>query len=154
MPRVDPEDRGHVRLSIVTQLIIAVLVVVIGLVVAQVIRRRDASSMAQGSRWAVPAQLERRDFVDPDAERLVVVFTSETCDACAATWEALVDLVGPETAIERVSYQERADLHDRYGIDAVPTLLVADRDGVVQRSFVGPPDTSELVEALQSSPDD
>lgn len=133
------------------QIVVAVVIVVAGIAVAAVIRRRDAGRLAQGERWSVPAQLERRDFVDPEAERLVVVFSSETCDVCARTWQRVEQLAPPGTAIERVSYQERPDLHDRYGIDAVPTLLVADHEGVVERSFVGPPDADELTEALASA---
>ena len=134
-----------------TQIVVAVVIVVVGIAVAAVIRRRDAGRLAQGKRWTVPAQLERQDFADPAAERLVVVFSSDTCDACARTWQRVEALVGPGTAIDRVSYQERADLHDRYGIEAVPTLLVADREGVVERSFVGPPDPDELAQALAPS---
>lgn len=135
--------------------VVAVVIVIAGIGLAAVIRRRDTGRMAQGPRWSVPAQLERRDFADPDAERLVVVFSSDTCDACAHTWDQVNELVEPagDTAVDRVSYQDRSDLHDRYGIDAVPTLLVADREGVVQRSFVGPPDTAELVEVLAGPQD-
>ncbi len=144
------ERRGADRLRDVLSFVVAAVIVIAGIGIAAVIRRRDTGRMAQGPRWSVPAQLERRDFADPDAERLVVVFSSDTCDACAKTWTQVNELVGAaaDTAVERVSYQDRGDLHDRYGIDAVPTLLVADREGVVQRSFVGPPDATELVEVL------
>lgn len=138
------------RLDDVVQIIVAVAVVVAGVVAAALVRRRDAGQMARGKRWSVPAQLDRNDFDDPGADRLVVVFSSETCDACASTWERTLGLVGslPGTVAERVSFQQRPDLHERYGIDAVPTLVVADREGVVQRSFVGPPGEAELNEAL------
>lgn len=129
-------------------MIVAVLLVVAGVVVAAVIRRRDSGEMVRGRRWSVPAQIERRDFTDPEADRLVVVFSSRTCDACAATWERVRRLSRSGTAIQNVSYQDRGDLHDRYGIDAVPTLLVVDREGVVERSFVGPPDDDELASVL------
>lgn len=138
------------RLADVIQIVVAAVIVVAGVITAALVRRRDAGQMARGKRWSVPAQLDRRDFDDPDADRLVVVFSSETCDACASTWERTLDLVGsiPGTVAQRVSFQQRPDLHERYGIDAVPTLVVADREGAVQRSFVGPPDAAELNEAL------
>ncbi len=132
------------------QIVVAVVVVVAGLIVAAVIRRRDTSQMARGANWSVPAQLERADFADPDAERLAVVFSSATCDACARTWELLGEMAPSGMALDRVSYQDRQDVHDRYGIDAVPTLVIADREGVVLASFVGPPATGELAEALAS----
>lgn len=134
-----------------SQVVIALVIIVAGLVVAILIRRRDSGSMAHGERWSVPAQLERSDFDGQDAERLVVVFSSATCDACARTWERVNAHVGPDTAVTEVSYQERRDLHDRYGIDAVPTLVVADREGIVLASFVGPPGEDELIEALNKA---
>ena len=54
------------------EVVVAVVIVVAGIAVAAVIRRRDAGRLAQGSRWSVPAQLERRDFTAPGADWLVV----------------------------------------------------------------------------------
>lgn len=130
------------------QVLIAVAVVGAGVVVAYVIRRRDAGSFTRGERWSVPAQLERTDFDEPHTPRIVVVFTSETCDACATTWERVLDVVTDDMARQQVSYQDRRDLHDRYGIDAVPTVVVADLQGVVEGSFVGPPSVDDLTEML------
>ena len=130
------------------QIVVALLIVAAGVGIAYVVRRRDAGTFAKGERWSVPAQLERTDFEDPRAERLVVVFSSQTCDACATTWERVQDIAEEGTALQQISYQDRQDLHDRYGIDAVPTLVVADAEGVVLRSFVGPPSVTELTEAL------
>ena len=45
------------------------------------------------------------------------------------------------TAVEAVA--DKA-LHDRYGIDAVPTLVIADHEGVVLASFVGPVTAADL----------
>ncbi|MBS1849131.1 MAG: thioredoxin family protein [Actinobacteria bacterium] len=131
--------------------VVAALVVVSGVVVAALVRRRDSGRMAGGTRWSVPAQLERRDFVQPETPRLVVVFASDTCDACSATWDRVTGLADADTAVERVSYQDRPELHERYGIDAVPTLVVADAEGVVLRSFVGPATEDELATALRAA---
>ncbi len=133
------------------QLVVAVAIVVVGVGVAYWVRRHDSGSFARGERWSVPAQIERGDFVEPHTPRIVIVFSSQTCDACATTWERLGELVGDHVATQLVSYQDRRDLHDRYGIDAVPTLIVADLEGVVERSFVGPPSVEELTEALAST---
>jgi hypothetical protein len=35
-------------------------------------------------------------------------------------------------------------VHDRYGIDAVPTIVVADAAGVVAASYVGPVTATDL----------
>lgn len=127
---------------------IAIVVVLAGIGVAVVIRRNDSQHMAQGKKWSVPAQLEPSDFGSPNVDRLVVVFSSETCDACAETLRRANALVSHDVALADISYQSHKELHDRYGIDAVPTLVITDRDGVVLRSFVGPPSEAELRDAL------
>ena len=43
---------------------------------------------------------------------------------------------------------DRRDLHQRYHIEAVPTLVLADREGVVRASFVGPVPEGALPEAF------
>jgi hypothetical protein len=35
-------------------------------------------------------------------------------------------------------------LHERYHIEAVPTLVIADREGVVRASFMGPMTATDL----------
>lgn len=87
------------------QVVVALLIVAAGVGIAYVVRRRDTGTFAKGERWSVPAQLERTDFEAPRTERLVVVFSSETCDACATTWERLQDIVEQGTAIQQVSYE-------------------------------------------------
>ncbi len=134
-----------------TQVVVALVLVALGVAVAVAVRRRDNRQPARGASWSVPVQLHRDDFDEPDARRLVVVFSSATCDACAATWQLVEELAPPGTATQRVSYQDHRGLHDRYGIDAVPTVVVADAEGVVVSSFVGPPGREDLVEALSST---
>ncbi|HEY4332527.1 MAG TPA: hypothetical protein VGM78_08160, partial [Ilumatobacteraceae bacterium] len=41
-------------------------------------------------------------------------------------------------------YVVARDLHTRYKIDAVPTLVIADREGVVRASFLGPVSATDL----------
>jgi hypothetical protein len=53
-----------------------------------------------------------------------------------------------DVAVEEAEVTARRDLHDRYGIDAVPTLVVADADGVVRASFVGPVTATDLWAAV------
>lgn len=134
-----------------TQVVVAAVLVALGVAVAIVVRRRDHRQPVRGASWSVPVQLHRSDFDEPDARRLVVVFSSATCDACAATWRLVEELAPTDFAKQRVSYQEHRALHDRYGIDAVPTVVVADAEGVVVSSFVGPPGRDDLAEALSST---
>ena len=116
--------------------------------VAALLRRRGADAPEQGAEWAVPVQLDRKDFVRPDAEWLVVVFSSATCLACQGTWEKAKHLESDQVAVQEVEAIADKALHDRYQVDAVPLVVVADRGGVVRRSFVGPPTATDLWAAL------
>jgi len=49
-----------------------------------------------------------------------------------------------DVTVQNVSFQARQDLHQRYAIDAVPSLVIADSDGVVHASFVGPVTATDL----------
>ena len=128
-----------------------VLVVVLGGIAALVawwLRRRSADAPDQGASWAVPTQLDRRDFTRPDADWLVAVFTSSTCLACEAVW-AKADLLASEAvAVDQVEAVAHRDRHDRYQVDAVPMVLIADRTGAVCRSFVGEPTATDLWAAV------
>ena len=96
----------------------------------------------------MPAQLDRGDFDGATQPWLVVVFTSTACESCTrATAKASV-LASPQVAYQDVPYQQRGDLHERYGIEAVPTIVFADGDGVVRASFVGVPTATDLWAAL------
>jgi len=130
------------------RLLLAVgLAVVVGLV-AFLLQRRRAGAEPVVDRHHVPTGVERADFVRPDAAWLVVVFTSATCNTCAATWEVARQLESPAVATQEVEAIRDAALHDRYGIDAVPTTIVCDAEGGVSRSFLGPVSATHLWAAV------
>jgi hypothetical protein len=104
---------------------------------AWVVQRRRPEPPTQ-RRWAVPDQLDRADFERPGAPFLVAVFTSATCNSCAQTVVQAQDVASADVVVEEVEIAAHGDLHSRYNIEAVPTLVVADREGVVRASFVGP----------------
>jgi hypothetical protein len=125
--------------------VVITLVLVVGaVVVALVLQRRRPDAPTQPTSWTVPAQLDRADFDRPDAPWLVVVFTSATCDSCAGVRDKVALLESAEVATHEVEAVADKPLHDRYGIDAVPTLVVADAEGVVRASFVGPVTATDL----------
>ncbi len=125
------------------RLIVAVVVVALAVVVAVVLDRRRADAPTQ-ARWAVPSQLDRADFTHPTTPWLVAVFTSATCDSCSQVVAKAAPLESSEVAVEEVEFAARADLHQRYGIDAVPCIVVADAAGVVRASHVGPATATDL----------
>ncbi len=130
------------------QLVVVVVLGAVAIGVAAVLRRRDRDAPEQGPSYAVPTQLDRGDFVRPDAPWLVVVFSSSTCLACQGTWEKAHLLESDEVATQEVEAVRDVELHRRYGVDAVPLVVVADARGVVRRSFVGPPTATDLWAAL------
>ena len=122
---------------------IAVVLVVLAVVVALVLERRRPDAPTQ-ARWAVPSQLDRSDFTRPDAPWLVAVFTSATCDSCAQVVAKARPLESTEVAVEEIEFSADADLHRRYGIDAVPCIVVADAEGSVRASHIGPATATDL----------
>ncbi len=127
-------------------LIVAVVAVVAVVLAALIQRRRPATPADTGYR--VPPQLHRPDFARPQASWLVVVFSSSTCSTCAGMWDKVRQLESDVVAVEDVEVTARPDIHDRYGIDGVPTTVVADADGVVRASFLGPATATDVWAAL------
>jgi hypothetical protein len=131
----------------VERLLVAVAIAIAVAVLAWVLQRRRPQPPTQ-RRWAVPDQLDRTDFERPGAPWLVAVFSSATCDSCADTVDRARVLASADVVVQDVELSARSDLHRRYNVEAVPTLVVADREGVVRASFVGPPPADELTEAM------
>lgn len=127
--------------------LLAAAVVLVAAVVAIVLERRRPEAPTQGN-WAVPAQLDRADFDRPDAPWLVAVFTSATCDSCKQAVERAGVLASDAVVVEEAEVGARPDLHKRYHIDAVPIIVIADREGVVRTSFTGPPSATDLWAAM------
>ena len=132
------------------RVVLAVVIVGVVAAVAFVLDRRQVrgSDAPTQGKWPVPTQLDRRDFDRPDASWLVVVFSSSTCDSCVTALSHASVLESNAVAVQDVESTTRRDLHDRYGVEAVPTVVVADADGVVQASFVGVPPAAELWAAV------
>lgn len=129
------------------RLVIALLVVAAVAVVAVVAQRRRPDAPTQ-REFSIPAQLDRADFPRPDAPWLVAVFTSSTCSTCAGVWDRARHLDSEAVAVCDLEVGAEKQLHERYGIDAVPLTLVADAEGVVRRSFIGPLTATDLWAAV------
>jgi len=127
----------------VDRLLIAAALVAVAVGVALVARRRRPDPPTQ-PHWTVPAQLDRQDFSRPEAAWLVAVFTSSTCGSCAELVDKAIPLASEAVEVQEVEFVACRELHERYGIDAVPTVVVADHEGVVRGSFVGPVSAADL----------
>lgn len=130
------------------RLLIVLPLLAVAVAVAFVVQRRRPDAPSQPVEHVAPAQLDRRDFDGAGAPWLVVAFTSATCDTCAGVWAKAQVLESDEVAAVEVEYATRKDLHDRYSITAVPTLVIADAEGVVRREFIGPTSATHLWAAL------
>jgi hypothetical protein len=124
------------------------MAVLVGLVALLLRRRQRPDAPTQPRGQSVLAQLDRVDFARPEAPWLIAVFTSATCLSCRDTVEEAQALAGERVSVEEVEVGARGSLHARYGITAVPVVVLADADGVVQVSFVGPPEPGQLRAAL------
>jgi hypothetical protein len=128
---------------------IALVAVAMGIALglSVVLRRRKRDAPTQGG-FEIPTQLNRADFSSPDTPWLVAVFTSATCSACTDVATKALVLQSGEVAVERIDYTVNKELHDRYKIEAVPMLVIADHKGVVQRGFIGPVKAQDLWAAV------
>jgi thioredoxin-like negative regulator of GroEL len=79
---------------------------------------------------------------------LVVLFSSSTCDGCQAMAEKVRALESDDVAVVEVEFSAARELHARYGIDAVPIVVVADHDGVTRASFAGSASATDLWAAV------
>ena len=129
------------------RVLLALVGVAVAAVVAWVVQRRRPAPPTQG-HWPVPTQLDRSDFIRPDASWLVAVFSSATCESCAKAVAQARVLECDAVAVHEVEVGTARDVHRRYAIEAVPVTVVADADGVVHASFVGPPSATDLWAAV------
>jgi hypothetical protein len=130
------------------RVVLAVVLAGVALVAAAVLQRRQRPDAPVRTGYAVPAQVDRGDFARPDAAWLVAVFTSATCTTCRGVWERAQPLASDAVVVQEIEHQADRALHDRYGIEAVPTTLVVDAEGVVAASFLGPVTATDLWAAV------
>ena len=127
--------------------VIVGVVVVIALLANLWQRKRQVDAPTQGAS-EVPSQIDRADFTRSDAPWIVLAFTSATCQTCSDIERKVRVLETNSVAIQILEYTAERELHERYKIDAVPTVLMADANGVVQANFLGPVSATDLWAAL------
>ncbi len=125
------------------RVLIALVLVAAAVAVAAVVQRRRPQPQRPPS-FNVPTRLERTDFARPDAPWLVAAFVSRTCDTCDGVLERVRPLASDEVAVDEIEVKARGDLHDRYGVDAVPLVVVANARGEVRHHAFGPVTAADL----------
>jgi hypothetical protein len=136
------------------QVIVAAVVLVVALGVGTVLRRRRTTDAPTQPEFSAPSQIDRADFATGDAPWVVAVFSSASCNTCQDIVEKAKVLACDEVAVVDVEYSANAALHRKYHIDAVPILLLADRQGVVKANFVGPVTATDLWAAVARARDE
>jgi Thioredoxin len=131
----------------INTLVIVAVMLAIAVLISEVVKKRKPEPPTQ-KKWGVPEQLDRKDFPRPEAPWLVVAFTSETCDSCEAVVPKVEVLASHEVSTAILTFQDYKEIHERYGIDAVPTVVIADSLGVVRSNFVGPASAADLWAAV------
>ena len=126
------------------QFLVAAVLVAVVAGVALLLQRRRALDPPTQNRWQVPSQLDRNDFPESSCDWLVVTFTSSSCHTCADVRRKAAVLASRDVSVVDVDYATQRGLHERYNIDAVPTLVIADNSGVVRASFLGPVTATDL----------
>jgi hypothetical protein len=116
--------------------------------VAWWLERRRRAQPPPRDVTATPVQLDRNDFLRPDADWLVVLFTSTTCISCQGLYDKARPLESDDVAVTEVEFSANKALHERYQVNAAPMTLIADRAGVVRMSFVGAFTATDLWNAV------
>ena len=133
------------------RVLIALAIAVAAALVAILLRRRARPDAPTRAVRLVPEQLDRADFSAPESPWLVAVFTSATCSTCADVVAKAEVLASSDVEVEVVQFQVRPDLHQRYRIEAVPMLVIADERGVVRGHFLGPVSATDLWAAVATA---
>ena len=131
-------------------LLVAAVIVAVVATVALVVGRRRVDDAPTQRNWHVPSQIDVADFdSDGRAEHWsVVVFTSSTCEVCRDVAHKAAALTSRHVTVREIEYSAERRLHEKYRIDAVPTVLIADHQGIVHRHFLGPVSATDLWAAV------
>ena len=130
-------------------LVLAVIAALAGLLAVLLQRWRPGGPVATG--WSVPGHLDRADFAEPNVPWLVTVFSSTDCATCASMVAEAHTLASAQVVVQEVTAESASDLHDRYQVDVVPMLVVADEDGLVRAHHLGPSAPGELQAVLEGA---
>ncbi len=130
------------------RVLLVLVLVLIAVGVAAWVGRREEQGGPVTTRGSLPSHIRRSDFDRPDAPWLVVLFSSATCASCAEARRVVEPLASAQVAVTEVEFTAQRALHERYDIDAVPSVIVCDASGAVRAEFLGPPTAADLWSTL------
>ena len=122
----------------------------VAIAVGLMLRRRQRSRRTDATGvYAAPTQLDRADFRRPPAGRgWWPCSAPASCTTCADVVRKADVLRSRRSTVVDVEYGADKALHGKYDIDAVPIVVIADADGVVRTSFIGPVTATDLWAAV------
>jgi glutaredoxin len=88
------------------------------------------------------------DLAAIDVPPGVVAFTSTQCDNCKRVMAMLRDLDVP---VREVTHELEAGMFAAAGVEAVPLLVVTDRDGRAVRRLAGTPTRAAIKRAVRAA---
>ncbi len=130
-----------------TTVLIVIAVAGVAAAVAFVVNRRPADAPTT-PHFATPQQLDRSDFGGSDAPWLLALFSSETCLSCHDARAVLEPVRFRQVHVQDLPVEQTREIHQRYGIDAVPIVVLADSAGVVRWSYLGAPPQEAIRDVL------
>jgi hypothetical protein len=131
----------------IIRLVLAAVLVLAAALVAWRLRTQAEPDPVRAS-GEVPRQIHRIDFPRADAPWLVVLFSSATCESCAVMAAKVSVLDSEDVATCEVEFAAARGLHERYAIDSVPLVIVADGEGITRAAFLGPTSATDLWAAV------
>jgi hypothetical protein len=131
----------------IIRLTLAAVLVLVAVLVAWRLRAQAEPDPVRAS-GEVPRQIHRADFPRSDAPWLVVLFSSATCESCAVMAAKVSVLDSVDVATCEVEFAGARAMHERYAIDSVPLVVVADSEGVTRAAFLGPTSATDLWAAV------
>ncbi len=105
--------------------IILVLVIALSAFGISTLANRRVPDRPSVPKSILPYQLDRSDFNDSDVEWIFVLFTSDTCDACASVLNEVRRYLYQMLSF-KILIMLRINRCTSVRIDAVPILLLAD----------------------------
>lgn len=131
-----------------TDLVVTAAIVAVVALVATGVRRTRRVDAPTQREWVVPSQIDPDDVGTDRHEWTVIVFTSSSCHVCADVAAKARAVASRFVGVAEFEYERERALHDKYRIDAVPTLVITDARGVVRHHVLGPVSATDLWAAI------
>lgn len=124
-------------------------IVVIAVLAVLLFSARRKAEETKPTSYDLPSVIEVGDINDT-ATVHVLMFSSTSCEGCSGVWDKAKVLESKEVEVLNISYQDEQGkkLHEKYQIEAVPSLLITDKQGNTLKAFMGSVTATDLWAAV------